>query len=276
MAKRILSTLALWSLLFAVLWLFRTTGAVVLITLAAVLTLREFYELQAAAGRAPFARLGMFFGALIAAAPWLQFKLGWPAERLLPLAVVVFSVRILGERAGEKRADSLASTLFGLVYVALMLQFFVRIATPQPGDAISADGRLLLCVWLVVVAKLCDSGALLTGLAAGRHPLAPHISPKKTWEGAIGGVLTAMLAGTLFAWFARGELGPYLSPPRAALAAVPVAVVAIVSDLIESVLKRQADIKDSGRAVPGIGGVFDVTDSLLLAAPIGYVLFGFR
>jgi phosphatidate cytidylyltransferase len=86
----------------------------------------------------------------------------------------------------------------------------------------------------------------------------------------------AMLAGAAAAWFARGELGPYLSPQRAALVAVPVAVVAIVSDLIESILKRQADLKDSGRSIPGIGGIFDMTDSLLLAAPIGYVLFGFR
>ena len=276
MGKRIVSTLILWSALFAILWFFRTSGAVALIALVTVLTLREFYQLQAAAGRAPFAKLGMAFGALIAAAPWLQSRFGWPAERLLPLAVVVFCVRILGEREGDKRADSLASTVFGLVYVALMLQFFVRIATPLPGDAISADGRLLLCLWLVIVAKLCDTGALLTGLVAGRHPLAPNISPKKTWEGAVGGVGAAMLAGAAAAWFARGELGPYLSPQRAALVAVPVAVVAIVSDLIESILKRQADLKDSGRSIPGIGGIFDMTDSLLLAAPIGYVLFGFR
>jgi len=275
-AKRIISTIVLWGVIFAVVWLFRTTGAVVLIAAITVLTLREFYRLQAAAGRAPFAKLGMFFGALITIAPWLQAQFGWSEERLLPLAVVVFSVRILGERPSESRADSLASTLFGLVYVALMLQFLVRIVTPHAGDPVSPDGRLILCIWLIAVAKLCDTGALLTGLAAGRHPLAPNISPKKTWEGAVGGVATAMLAGALGAWLARGALAPCLSPSRAALVAVPVAVVAIVSDLVESILKRQAAIKDSGHAIPGIGGVFDVSDSLILAAPIGYVLFGLR
>lgn len=276
MAKRILSSLVLWTFVFAVLWFFRTNGAVALVALITVLTLWEFYQLQAAAGRAPFAKLGTAFGALIAVAPWLEHAFGWQEYRLLPIAVIVFCVRTLGERPGEQRADSLSSTLFGLVYVGFMLQFLARIATPLPGDAISADGRLLLCLWLVVVAKLCDSGALLAGLVAGRHLLAPQISPKKTWEGAAGGVATAMLAGTLFAWLARGCLGDYLSPARAALVAVPVSVAAIVSDLVESILKRQANMKDSGRAIPGIGGIFDVTDSLLLAAPIGYVLFGFR
>ena len=276
MAKRIASTLCLWTALLAILWFFRATGVVAVVALFAVLTLREFYQLQAAAGRAPFAKLGMCLGALIATAPWLQSEFGWPEDRLLPIAVVVFSIRILGERTSDKRADSLSSTLFGLVYVALMFQFFVRIATPRQGDLISPDGRILLCAWLVIVAKLCDTGALLAGLLAGRHPLAPQISPKKTWEGAAGGVAAAMLAGAATAWLARGELGPYLSPLRAALVALPVAVAAIISDLIESILKRQADIKDSGGAIPGIGGVFDVTDSLLLAAPIGYVLLGFR
>lgn len=276
MAKRILSTLVLWSLIFGILWFFRTAGAVVLVTAITVLTLREFYQLQAAAGRAPFAKLGILFGALVTAAPWLQARYGLPAERLLPLGVVVFSIRILGEREPGKRADSLASTLFGLVYVALMLQFLVRIATPQASDLVSADGRLLLCLWIVVVAKLCDTGALLAGLAAGRHPLAPTISPKKTWEGVAGGIATSAAAGALFAWLARGQIGPCLSPGRAALVAIPVAVVGIVADLVESILKRQADIKDSGSVVPGIGGIFDLSDSLILAAPVGYFLFGLR
>ena len=251
MAKRVFSTIVLWGLLFVVLWTFRTKGAVVLIGLISVLTLREFYQLQAAAATAPFTKLGMLFGGLITVAPWVQVHSGWPEQRLLPLAVVVFSIRILGERAPEKRVGSLASTLFGLVYVAVMLQYLVRIVTPQTGDIISANGRLLLCVWLVAVAKMCDTGALLTGLAAGRHPMAPKISPKKTWEGAIGGVAVAMLVGAVFAWLARGEFGPVLTPARAALVAAPIAVVAIVSDLIESILKRQRVDQGLGPGDPG-------------------------
>jgi phosphatidate cytidylyltransferase len=276
MTKRILSSITLWSLLGAVLWFGGTTCAVLLVGVLSLLTLREFYLIQTAAGQAPFSKLGMFFGTLITVAPWLQDRLGWPEERLLPLAVLVFCIRVLGERSQEKRALSLASTLFGLVYVGLMLQFFVRILDPQPGDLVSPAGRLILCAWLVVVAKVCDTGALLTGLAIGRHPLAPQISPKKTWEGALGGIASSVIIGAIGAWLGSSQIAPCLTPARAALVAVPVATVAIVSDLIESILKRNAAIKDSGASIPGIGGVFDVSDSLLLAAPVGYFLLGLK
>ena len=279
MARRILSTVALWAVVLAVLWYGRTAGTVALITIFSTLALREFYAIQAAAGRAPFAWLGIFFGALITAAPWIQETFGRPAHPLLPLAFIIFAVRILGEREPARRVDALSSTLFGLVYVALLMQYLVRIVTPAgPGDPFTAGGRLLLCVWLVAFAKFCDTGALLAGLAAGRTPLAPAISPKKTWEGAAGGVAASMLVGALGAWlagrFAGGSWPVGLTPGRAAAVAFPVGVLAIVSDLVESAIKRQAEIKDSGRSVPGIGGVLDVVDSLLLTAPLGYFLLG--
>jgi phosphatidate cytidylyltransferase len=275
-AKRGLSFLVLWTIVAGVLWQFHTPGAVALIGLIGGITLLEFYRLLAAAGDAPFARLGTFFGLLIILAPWVQARWGPHADALLPLATVVFSIRMLGERRPDKRIPALAATLFGLVYVAVLLQYFVRLVTPLPGDVISADGRLLLCLWLVAVAKFSDVGGLLAGMAAGRHPLAPQISPKKTWEGAAGAVAMSMLVGALFAWFARAQVGASLSPPRAALIAIPIAVLAIVSDLVESVIKRRAASKDSGGLIPGIGGIFDMTDSLILVAPVGYFLLGFK
>jgi phosphatidate cytidylyltransferase len=281
MPKRILTTFVLWAAIFVLLRVFGTTGAVAAITLLSVLTLREFYRLSAAAGNKPFSNLGMFFGGLITLAPWLEARFGgvghhFAAHSLLPLATVVFSVRILGERRPEVRVPSLCATLFGLVYVSLLLQYLVRIATPLPGDALSPAGRVILCLWVVAVCKFCDTGALLAGLAAGRTPLAPSISPKKTWEGAIGGILLAMLVGALGAWLGARWLPSSFSPARAALIAAPLAVAAIVSDLVESILKRQVNIKDSGEGVPGIGGVFDLTDSILLASPVAYFLLGFR
>ncbi len=274
MAKRILSTVLLWFFIFGVMWFFRTTGAVVLVALISVLTLREFYQLLGSAGHAPFHRLGMFFGALITLSPWLYQQIGIPkSSDALVLAVIVFSIRILSEREPAKRVEALGATLFGLVYVALMLQYFVRILTPLPDDLVSANGRLLLCLWLIAVAKFCDVGALLTGLAFGKHKMAPQISPKKTWEGAVGGVLVAMGVGALVAWLGRDVLPPHMTPLVAAFKAAPIALVAIVSDLIESILKRHAALKDSGGAIPGIGGIFDLSDSLLLSAPLGYFLF---
>jgi phosphatidate cytidylyltransferase len=271
-AKRITSTVVLWLAVLAVLWFYRTDGAVAVITGISVLTLRELYRLMAAAGNAPFAGLGLVFGGLITLAPWTEARHGIPAYPLVALAAVVFSIRILLERAPEKRVEALSSTLFGLVYISLLLQYLVRIVTPVAGDAISPAGRLVLCLWVVAAAKFCDVGALLAGLAFGRHPMAPGISPKKTWEGAAGGVAVAMGVGALVAWLGRAVLPAAFGPLRAALLAAPLAAVAIVSDLVESVIKRRAALKDSGGGVPGIGGIFDLSDSLVLAAPVGYFL----
>ena len=274
MPQRILSTVVLWSVVAGSLWFFRTNGALVLIALISVFTLREFYQLMRAMGYAPFDKLGLFFGTLITVAPWVEAQFHRPAHPLLALATVVFAIRLLGERTPENRVESLAATLLGLVYVSLLMQYLTRIVTPLPGDAISANSRLLLCLWLVIVAKFCDMGALLSGLAFGRHKMSPLISPKKTWEGAVGGVLFSMATGALFASFARGVFPAHLTPLVAALVAAPIAVLGIVADLIESAIKRRANAKDSGATIPGIGGMFDLSDSILLAAPVGYFLFG--
>jgi phosphatidate cytidylyltransferase len=273
MGQRIFSTVLLWTLVGVVLWLFRTSGALVLITLISVLTLREFYVLMHGAGYDPFDKFGMAIGAVITLGPWLRAQFGWPTELFLPLAVVIFAVRLLGERTPETRVEALASTLFGIVYVAVMLGYLIAIITPLPGDTISPNGRLLLVLWLVVVAKFCDSGALLTGLAIGRHKMSPRISPKKTWEGAIGGVLSSVGIGVLIAWLGRDALPPHMTPGITALMAALIGMIGIVADLVESIIKRRANIKDSGRTIPGIGGMFDLSDSIILVAPVGHLLF---
>src|SRR5688500_9695313 len=170
-----------------------------------------------AMGYDPFDRLCIFFGGLITLGPWLHAQFGWPTPLLLPLAVIVFAVRLLGERTPETRVESFASTLFGLVYVAVMFQYLVAIVTPVASDTVTPTGRLLLCLWLVAVTKFCDVGALLTGMAIGKHKMSPVISPKKTWEGAIGGVCVSMGLGALIAWLARDHFPSHMTPVVAAL-----------------------------------------------------------
>ena len=238
MGKRIFSTVLLWTILGAVLWFFRTPGAIVLITVLSVLTLREFYLLMHGTGFDPFDKFGMTLGGLITLAPYLHARFGWPLHLLLPLATIVFAVRLLGERTPESRVEALASTLFGLVYVSVMLGYLVAIVTPVAGDTISPDGRLLLALWLVATAKFCDVGALLCGLAFGRHRMSPQISPKKTWEGAAGGVLVSMGIGALVAWLARTHLPPHMTPLVAAFMAIPIALRGIGADLAARLLLR--------------------------------------
>jgi phosphatidate cytidylyltransferase len=273
MGKRIFSTVLLWGIVAASLWFFRTNGALVLIGLISIFTLREFYRLMQGAGYDPFEWTGIVVGGLIAMSPWIEARFGLETGLLLPFAVAFLSVRLLAERLPLTRMESLATTLLGIVYVGVMLRYLTAIVTPLPGDTILPDGRLLLCLWLVAVTKFCDMGALLTGMAIGRHKMAPIISPKKTWEGAAGGIVFAMGVGALIASLASDYFPSHMTPLVAALFAAPIAALGIVADLVESVIKRRAEMKDSGNTIPGIGGMFDLSDSIILVAPVGYFLF---
>lgn len=278
MASRIASTLVLWTVILGSLWLFGAHAAVWLLTVLTALTLHEFYLLAEKLGFRPFRTLGIVCSVLMTAAPYYLQRWGLEdrllyslAPALFAAAVVVCAVRVLGERDATNRIDTLGATMLGLAYVPFMLQFLVLILLLDPGS----DVGLALCVWLVAVSKFCDVGALLTGMAIGRHKMAPHISPKKTWEGAVGGVLTSAGVGALVAALIPDYLPAKLTPAVAAAAALPLAVITIVSDLIESAMKRRADLKDTGQVIPGIGGAFDLTDSLILTAPVAYVIFLF-
>lgn len=270
MRKRILSTFLLWTIVLVCIGVFKATGGIWLLTLIAVLTLREFYALVHRLGLEPFDRVGMLLAGLLTLAPKYTESFGVGPEEVLAIAVIVFGLRILGERQAHARVEALAWTLFGLIYIPFMLHFLVRVMLI---DTPHVHTGLVFCVWLIAVSKFCDVGALLAGMAFGRHKMAPVISPKKTWEGAAGGVLVSALigAGIAFGW--RDYLPPSFTPVAAALVALPVAALAIVSDLIESIIKRRADAKDAGQTIPGIGGVFDLSDSLILTAPVGYIAF---
>lgn len=272
MGKRVFSSTLLWSIVVATLYFGRNTGAIVLGTLVSMLTLREFYRLMHGCGYLPFDRLGVVVGGFITIAPWLEQRFGIPTHLVLSLGTVVFAVRLLGERTPENRVESLAATLFGLVYVALLLQYFIRIVLPLPAETITPNGRLIFCLWLIAATKFCDMGALLTGLAIGRHKMSPQISPKKTWEGAVGGIVASVAIGAAIAWYGHDVLPPRMTPLIGAICALPIAVLGIVGDLIESVIKRRANIKDSAAIIPAMGGFFDMSDSLILTAPVGYAI----
>jgi phosphatidate cytidylyltransferase len=268
--SRIISTLLLWATVAGCVIFFGSTGAVWLISLLAVLTLWEFYKLIRRLGIEPFDRVGMIAGGALCLSPLYLEPHGIDLGSLLALAAVIFAVRILGERNGNQRLDTLAWTLFGIVYIPFMLSFLVRtvlISAPAPNTG------LLLAIWMVAVAKFCDVGALLTGLAIGRHKMAPEISPKKTWEGVVGGLITSAAVGAGLAYLFADQVPPAFTPLIAAIIALPIAGLAIISDLVESIIKRHADAKDTGATIPGIGGIFDLTDSLILTSPIAFMAF---
>jgi phosphatidate cytidylyltransferase len=276
--KRIISTVTLWVVILGSLWLFGTHAAVALATILGVLTLHEFYTLVGKMGARPFHFMGLVIAAFMIAGP---YYIGWFTEEpelatslasgLLVAGLLISCIRVLGERDTSNRVETIGATVGGLLYIPYLLHFLVRILMREA----DSNENLMLCLWVVAVSKFCDVGALLTGLAIGRHKMAPSISPKKTWEGAVGGVLISAGVGAALAFFLSEHLPASLTPPIAALIAAPLAIITIVSDLIESAVKRRADIKDTGQLIPGIGGAFDLTDSLLLTAPVAYFVFLF-
>ena len=149
-----------------------------------------------------------------------------------------------------------ASSLYGTLYVGLIVYLYLLRVLP--------DGTAWL-IFALTNTWAGDTGAYFIGRTWGKHKLAPKLSPKKTIEGAVGGVICCLLAAAIFHFF-------YPATPLAKLLilSVLVAFAGLLGDLVESVLKRQAGIKDSGKIIPGHGGVLDRFDSFLLTAPLVY------
>lgn len=277
MLKRALSTIGLWSIIALLLILIGSPEVGVwLVAVMAVLAQHECYRMLERMGFHPFRRIGLVLGGAMILAPhyakhWLGNTENVDAS-IIAVILVVCCARILWQRDPASRFETLHSTVFGLVYVPFMLQFFVKVFWLY-GDSEQDNWHgIFAMIWIVALSKFCDVGAYIVGSAIGRNRMAPTISPGKSWEGALGGVLISMVVSAVYVLAFREQVHPSLTPALAAVLALPIAATAIISDLIESIMKRGAELKDSGKTIPGIGGAFDLMDSLVLTAPVGYLL----
>jgi len=184
------------------------------------------------------------------------------------LILAVLSEMLRYQRPGSVTVN-LAGAVLAIVYVGLLLSFMVQLRLAFGIAALAS---------LVIVVKTGDTGAYAVGRLAGRHKMAPVLSPGKTVEGAVGGLVFACLGSwATFAW-----LVPVLVPDRLEpgtwwgwiLFGLLVGAAGMIGDLAESLIKRDAGRKDSGPWMPGFGGVLDILDSILLAAPVAYVCWG--
>ncbi len=168
-------------------------------------------------------------------------------------------------------------TLYGFAYLPFMLASLIAIARMKDGHLLTAKSvGLYYVVWVFVATKFTDVGGLLIGVPFGKHKIAPTISPAKSWEGCVGGLAASAGASALFAWILRDTFGiAFMVPWKAAVMALPIAVLSIPSDLIESVFKRLAGAKDSGATIPGIGGALDLIDSMVLTSPAALILLSY-
>ncbi len=275
MKQRIISFAVLWSVLGISLALFGVHAGVLLVTVLAFLTQLELYQLFEKMGLKPMKELGLACGVVITFGSYYLGGLDAGYDLFL-LCFILLTLTIIRKDLQAGRLSSFMPTLFGLLYVPFLMHFLIKIVKMSELNAgFNESGigtGLFLTVWIVAVAKCTDVGGLLVGMKIGKTPLSV-ISPKKTYEGAAGGILFSVLIGLIllgvFHNYAPTGFHWWLS----ALIAVPIAIASIASDLVESAFKRQAQVKDSGALIPGIGGIFDLTDSLILTAPLGYLLF---
>ena len=155
-------------------------------------------------------------------------------------------------------AEQVMAAFFGVVYVAVMLSF-IYLTRSLP------DGKFL--VWLIFLCSWgCDTCAYCAGMLIGKHKMAPVLSPKKSIEGAVGGVVGAALLGVIYAAATQGKMAEY------ALICAVGALISMVGDLAASAIKRNQNIKDYGKLIPGHGGILDRFDSVIITAPVIYYL----
>lgn len=155
-------------------------------------------------------------------------------------------------------AEQVMAAFFGVVYVAVMLSF-IYLTRNLP------DGKFL--VWLIFLCSWgCDTCAYCAGMLIGKHKMAPVLSPKKSIEGAVGGVAGAALLGVIYAAATQGKMAEY------ALICAVGALISMVGDLAASAIKRNQNIKDYGKLIPGHGGILDRFDSVIITAPVIYYL----
>ncbi len=168
------------------------------------------------------------------------------------------------ERGRDQAGTDFAVTISGALYIGWLGSYLVSLRALPDG---------LWWLWVTLPAVwLADSGAYFIGKRFGRHKLSPRLSPKKTWEGYVGGILFGSLGS--IGWVALWEIwlpaSPIITPLKVALLGLAIAVITPLGDLGESMIKRQVGIKDSSHLIPGHGGVFDRIDSWLWAGVIGY------
>lgn len=170
------------------------------------------------------------------------------------------------ERGKNQSVADFALTITSSLYIGWLGAYLISIRNSQDG-----------LWWILIVLPsiwIADGGAYIIGKRFGKHRITPRLSPKKTWEGYLGGIIVGTLGVTLLALLFQvlGAVNTSITPQNAAIIGFVVSVIGIFGDLGESMIKRQVGQKDSGNILPGHGGVFDRIDSWLWAAVVGYYL----
>ncbi|VGO22767.1 phosphatidate cytidylyltransferase [Pontiella sulfatireligans] len=239
----------------------------------------EFYGLLNAGGIKTSTKWGIASGLLFVAATWFNVLGQHPSHRgfsisndalwcILLIVVISNFFRILTYPNLRKGLESCMGTILGIVYVPLLWSFVVRLFLigdlSKPGWA---------AFYVILCMKMADSGGYFFGTRFGKHKLAPTISPKKSWEGLFGGIVFCVAVNLIWVIISSGNLNSTISLPLGHAIALGILfpIVGTLGDLVESMFKRAVDVKDSNTMVYGLGGILDMVDSILFAAPMLYI-----
>jgi len=265
--KRVITALCGIPLLIAVIW-FGEPWFTILVAIWGLLAVFEFYRMVAASKVSPLTYFGLIWTLLFILSRNAEllsilkphFNLELLTPLLLTSAVILSLIWLLLRRQNEGAFIGWAWTIGGILYIGWLLSHFVALRGLD-------DGRNWVFLALFTTFA-SDTAAFFVGRALGKHHLAPRISPGKTWEGAIAGVFGAIIVSLLFTISSPLQLP--LTYWQAILLGLLVSVFGQLGDLVESLLKRNMGVKESGKLIPGHGGVLDRIDSVVFAGIVVY------
>jgi phosphatidate cytidylyltransferase len=271
---RFITTIALWTIALVIAFSGYELAFYALICAFGLIALWEFYRMLDHRDLPNFKITGIICGAVMLVGSFYYFAKMGPAGSydfevavLLFFLLTVFARQMFARLRHDEPLQTMAYTLFGLLYVLWLFNFTTKILYLTPRSSAGAVTGQFYVLYLIAVTKFSDMGAYLTGSAIGRHLMVPHISAKKTWEGFFGALGFALLASLMLFKLMPGHL-PMLSWTHATVLGLLLGFAAVIGDLAESIIKRSTGVKDSGNLLPGIGGALDLIDSLLFTAPL--------
>ncbi len=257
MAKRLIPSIILATItIFCVLYYPLTGLATVIVILAG---LYEFFYMVEKKGVRLFKPLGLLVGVLIPLTIYFRFpiKEGWQFSFAV-IGIFILFLLELTKKDAHQSILSISATVFGIIYISWCFSFILRIRQLPEGA--------LLTGFLIVTTKSSDIGAYFWGKKFGKTALIKRISPRKSMEGAVGGFFSSLGVGLTYSLFIAS-----INLLEKFFLIIILAIVAQLGDLFESLIKRDCQVKDSGKVLTGMGGILDVMDSLIFTAPIFYL-----
>ena len=239
------------------------------VDLVIVLGMLEFYAMMRAKGMHPYRSIGVISG--ITLSTYIFFRSGQYANFVFTFILIALMGLELGRKDNRRAVYHVSTTIFGIIYIAYLASHFVLLRELPNAAGVPYEQGASFVFLVVALTWASDTGAYTVGSLFGEHMLLPRVSRNKTWEGAFGGVLFAGVTG----YVASVTFAGYLVAWEGVVMGVLASLVGLLGDLFESMLKRDADIKDTSHLIPGHGGVLDRFDSLLFTAPLIYYFLKF-